>query len=63
MQEFANPHSLRNGIFDLLSSINLATDDNVKLLDYQNHLLIDFLDNFHQHSKFLGYQYNNINIL
>ena len=34
MQEFANPPSLRNGIFDLLSSVKLATDANVKLLDY-----------------------------
>jgi len=34
MQEFANPPSLRNAIFDLLSSVNLATDENVKLLDY-----------------------------
>ena len=34
MQEFANSPSLRNGIFDLLSSLNLATDANVKLLDY-----------------------------
>ncbi len=34
MQEFANPPSLRNGIFDLLSSLNLATNANVKLLDY-----------------------------
>ena len=38
MQEFANPHSLRNGIFDLLSSINIATDNNVKLLDYTTEL-------------------------
>ena len=38
MQEFANPHSLRNGIFDLLSSIKLATDENVKLLDYTTEL-------------------------
>ena len=38
MQEFANPHSLRNGIFDLLSSIELANDDNVKLLDYTTDL-------------------------
>ena len=38
MQEFANPHSLRNGIFDLLSSIELANDDNVKLLDYTTEL-------------------------
>ena len=34
MQEFANSPSLRNGIFDLLSSVKLATDANVKLLDY-----------------------------
>jgi len=34
MQEFANHPSLRNGIFDLLSSVKLATDANVKLLDY-----------------------------
>ena len=38
MQEFANPHSLRNGIFDLLSSIELANDDNVNLLDYTTEL-------------------------
>ena len=38
MQEFANSHSLRNGIFDLLSSINIATDENVKLLDYTSEL-------------------------
>ena len=34
MQEFASSHSLRNGVFDLLSSINLATKENVQLLDY-----------------------------
>ena len=34
MQEFANSPSLRNGIFDLLSSVKLTTDANVKLLDY-----------------------------
>ena len=34
MQEFATPHSLRNGIFDLLASVNLASEENVKLLDY-----------------------------
>ena len=34
MQEFANPPSLRNAIFDLLSSVELATEENVKLLDY-----------------------------
>ena len=34
MQEFANLHSLRNGIFDLLSSVNIATKQNTELLDY-----------------------------
>ena len=41
MQEFANSPSLRNGIFDLLSSVNLATDANVKLLDYTIQLFKD----------------------
>ena len=41
MQEFANPPSLRNGIFDLLSSVNLASDENVKLLDYTIQLFQD----------------------
>jgi hypothetical protein len=41
MQEFANPPSLRNGIFDLLSSVDLATDANVKLLDYTIQLFKD----------------------
>jgi len=41
MQEFANPPSLRNGIFDLLSSVKLATDANVKLLDYTIQLFKD----------------------
>ena len=41
MQEFANPPSLRNGIFDLLSSVKLATDVNVKLLDYTIQLFKD----------------------
>ena len=41
MQEFANPPSLRNGIFDLLSSVELATDVNVKLLDYTIQLFKD----------------------
>tara|TARA_B100000029_G_scaffold514016_1_gene615338 strand:+ start:568 stop:1884 length:1317 start_codon:yes stop_codon:yes gene_type:complete len=34
MQEFANPHSLRNGIFNILSTYKLASDENIKLLDY-----------------------------
>ena len=41
MQEFANSPSLRNGIFDLLSSVKLATDANVKLLDYTIELFKD----------------------
>ena len=41
MQEFANPPSLRNGIFDLLSSVKMATDANVKLLDYTIQLFQD----------------------
>ena len=41
MQEFANSPSLRNGIFDLLSSVELATDVNVKLLDYTIQLFKD----------------------
>ena len=41
MQEFANSPSLRNGIFDLLSTVKLATDANVKLLDYTIQLFRD----------------------
>ena len=41
MQEFANSPSLRNGIFDLLSSVKLANDANVKLLDYTIQLFKD----------------------
>ena len=41
MQEFANSPSLRNGIFDLLSSVKLATNANVKLLDYTIELFKD----------------------
>ena len=41
MQEFANSPSLRNGIFDLLSSIKMASDENVKLLDFTIELFKD----------------------
>ncbi len=51
MQEFANPHSLRNGIFDLLSSSELANDDNVKLLDYT----IDLFNKNGLSSDYYGY--------
>ena len=51
MQEFANPPSLRNAIFDLLSSIKLATDENVKLLDYT----IQLFQNNGLFSDYYGY--------
>ena len=41
MQEFATSPSLRNGIFDLLSSTNMASDVNVKLLDFTIELFKD----------------------
>ena len=41
MQEFATPPSLRNGIFDLLSSVKMASDANVKLLDFTIELFND----------------------
>ena len=34
MQEFVNIQSIRNAILDLLSSVNMATEENTKLLDY-----------------------------
>ena len=34
MHEFANSHSLRDGICDLLASANIATEQNIQLLDY-----------------------------
>ena len=51
MQEFANSPSLRNGIFDLLSSVKLATDANVKLLDYT----IELFKNNGLFSDYYGY--------
>ena len=51
MQEFANPPSLRNAIFDLLSSVKLATDENVKLLDYT----IQLFQNNGLFSDYYGY--------
>ena len=41
MQEFASSPSLRNGIFDLLSSAKIASDANVKLLDFTIELFKD----------------------
>ena len=34
MQEFPSLHLLRNGILDLLSSVDIATEENIQLLDY-----------------------------
>ena len=41
MQEFDTSPSLRNGIFDLLSSAKMASDANVKLLDFTIELFKD----------------------
>ena len=41
MQEFVTSPSLRNGIFDLLSSAKMASDANVKLLDFTIELFKD----------------------
>jgi len=51
MQEFANSHSLRNGIFDLLSSVNIATEQNIELLDYT----IDLFNKNGLSSDYYGY--------
>ena len=51
MQEFASSHSLRNGIFDLLSSVNLANEQNVKLLDYT----IELFNKYGLSSDYYGY--------
>ena len=51
MQEFANPHSLRNGIFDLLSSVNIATEQNIELLDYT----VDLFNKNGLSSDYYGY--------
>ena len=51
MQEFANSPSLRNGIFDLLSSVKMANDANVKLLDYT----VELFKNNGLFSDYYGY--------
>ena len=51
MQEFASSHSLRNGIFDLLSSANIATEQNIELLDY----IIDLFNKNGLSSDYYGY--------
>ena len=51
MQEFTTSHSLRNGIFDLLSSVNMATEQNTELLDYT----IDLFNKNGLSSDYYGY--------
>ena len=51
MQEFVNPDLLRNGIFDLLSSVNLATEQNTELLNYT----IDLFNENGLSSDYYGY--------
>ena len=51
MQEFANIQSTRNAIFDLLSSVNMATEENTKLLDY----IIELFNENGLSSDYYGY--------
>ena len=51
MQEFINSDLLRNGIFDLLSSVNLATEQNTELLNYT----IDLFNENGLSSDYYGY--------
>jgi len=51
MQEFINPDLLRNGIFDLLSSVNLATEQNTELIDH----IIDLFNKNGLSSDYYGY--------
>ena len=53
MQEFADSQSLRNGIFDLLVSVDIATEQNIQLLDYIIDLFIYIIvvvsNNYHSY--------------
>ena len=51
MQEFADSQSLRNGIFDLLVSVDIATEQNIQLLDYT----IDLFNKNGLSSDYYGY--------
>ena len=51
MHEFANSHSLRDGICDLLASANIATEQNIQLLDYT----IDLFNKNGLSSDYYGY--------
>ena len=51
MQEFANVQSIRNAIFDLLTSVNMATKENTKLLDY----IIELFNKNGLSSDYYGY--------
>ena len=51
MQEFPSLHLLRNGILDLLSSVDIATEENIQLLDY----IIKLFDDNGLSSDYYGY--------
>ena len=51
MQEFANVQSIRNAILDLLSAVNMATEENTKLLDY----IIELFNKNGLSSDYYGY--------
>ena len=51
MQEFVNIQSIRNAILDLLSSVNMATEENTKLLDY----IIELFNKNGLSSDYYGY--------
>ena len=51
MQEFVDSQSLRNGIFDLLVSVDIATEQNIQLLDYT----VDLFNKNGLSSDYYGY--------
>jgi len=51
MQEFINSDLLRNGVSDLLSSVNLATEQNTELIDH----IIDLFNKNGLSSDYYGY--------
>ena len=51
MQEFVNIQSIRNAILDLLSAVNMATEENTKLLDY----IIELFNKNGLSSDYYGY--------
>ena len=51
MQEFVDSQALRNGIFDLLVSVDIATEQNIQLLDYT----VDLFNKNGLSSDYYGY--------